>query len=233
MDVTTNGVYVITGGGGAIAGAVAEVFAAAGARLALVDVSVDAVRERAASLGALPLAADLRSLAAATAMAASVRARFGRIDGLVHTAGGFAMAAADAGDEALYERLFDVNVRTLFCAVRALLPAMLEEGGGFVAGLSSSAAWEGGAAGMALYAAAKGAVATYLRSLEKELRGRGVRVGIVYPLAPVDTPANRREMPEADPATWVDAAEIGRALLFAATRSPRGRLFELPIGTAG
>ena len=231
MELKTTGAYVITGGGGAVAGAVAEVFAEAGASLALVDLSEGEVHDRAASLGGMALAADLRSLAAAESMVAAVRGRYGRIDGLIHTAGGFAMTKAHESDEALYERMFDVNVRTLCCAVRAVLPAMLAQDDGFVAGVSSSAVWSGGTAGMTLYAAAKGAVALYLRSLEKELRGTGVRVGIVYPMSPVDTPANVGHMPDADAAEWVDPAEIGRALLFAATRPRRGRLFELPIAS--
>jgi hypothetical protein len=54
-------------------------------------------------------------------------------------------------------------------------------------------------------------------------------VAVVYPLAAIDTPANRRATPDADPRDWVDPEEIGRALLFAATRPARGRLVELPI----
>jgi len=233
MDLRTSGTYVITGGGGALAGVVAEVFAKAGASLALVDLNEERIRGRAESLGGMALGADLRTLAEAERMVAAVTQRFGRIDGLIHTAGGFAMAKAHESDEALYDRMFDVNVRTLFCTVRAVLPAMLESDDGFVAGISSSAAWQGGAAGMTLYAAAKGAVALYLRSLEKELRGTGIRVGIVYPMSPIDTPANRRDMPDADPEKWVDPTEIAGALLFAATRSRRGRLFELPITATG
>jgi len=59
-----------------------------------------------------------------------------------------------------------------------------------------------------------------------------VRVAVVYPLAAIDTPGNRREMPDADPRSWVNPAAIAEALLFAATRGPRGRLTELPIGVA-
>ena len=132
-----------------------------------------------------------------------------------------------------YERLLDANVRTLVNATGAVLPGMLARGGGFVAGISSHVVWEGtGAASMSLYAAAKAAVAFYLRSVEREVRGAGVRVAVVYPLSPIDTPANRRSMPDADPAGWVAPAAIAEALLFAATRGPRGRITELPIGAA-
>lgn len=229
MELRTEGVFVITGGGGEIAGAVASEFAAAGARLVLVDLARERVEARAASLGGVGFVADLTDPAGAEAMVRGAIERYGRIDGLIHTAGGFAAGPAQEAAPADYDRMFDVNVRTLFHAVRAVLPGMLARGDGFVAGISSSAVWTGGAQGMALYAAAKGAVALYLRSLEKELRRTGVRVAIVYPMTAVDTAVNRRSMPEADPARWVDPTEIGQALLFAATRGRRGRVFELPM----
>ncbi len=129
--------------------------------------------------------------------------------------------------------MFDVNMRTLFAATRAVLPGFLEQGRGFIAGFSTGAVWSGaGGPGMALYAAAKAAVTVYLRSLEAEVRHRGIGVAIVYPLNPIDTEKNRQDMPGADRSLWVDPAEIAEALLFASTRGPRGRLLELPI-TAG
>jgi len=233
MELRTDSVTIITGGGGAIAGAVAEVFAAAGARLALVDVDETVVRERAASLDALALAADLGSMTAAAEMVAAVRRRFGRVDALIHTAGAFAMAPAHDFSDELFDRMLTVNLRTLCAATCAVLPGFVEQGRGFVAGFSSGVVWDGrGGEGMSVYAAAKAAVASYLRSVEAEYRGRGVTAAVVYPLGAVDTPANRRAMPDADPAGLIDPAEIGHALLFAATRGPRGRLAELAIGAA-
>lgn len=229
MNVTTDGVFVITGGAGALAGAVAAVFREAGARLVLVD-PVAAVHERAAALGATPVVADLTTLGGARRMVEATLAAHGRLDGVIHTAGAFATGPAETADEAAYGRMLDVNLRTLFCVARSTLPVMLDLGRGFLAGISSQVAWTGeGGAGMALYAAAKAAVAAYLRALAVELGPRRVAVAVVYPLAPIDTPANRRAMPETDPRDWVDPEEIGRALLFAATRPARGRLVELPI----
>ena len=229
MNVSTDGIFVITGGAGALAGAVAAVFREAGARLVLVDF-VEAVGERAAALGALPVVADLSTLAGARSIVEATLAAHGRLDGVIHAAGAFAMEPAETADEAAYGRMLDVNFRTLFCVARATLPVMLDVGRGFLAGISSQVAWSGdGGAGMALYAAAKSAVAAYLRALAVEVGNRGVAVAVVYPLAAIDTPANRRAMPDADPRDWVDPDEIGRALLFAATRSARGRLIELPI----
>ena len=233
MEVRNEGVFIITGGAGALAGAVAEVFTAAGARLVLADREGSAVQERAAALGAVAVTADLTRKEEAERMLEEAGAGFGRVDGLIHTAGAFAAAPADQSSVELYDRMFDVNMRTLFNAVHAVLPTLVEQKDGFVAGISTNLVWNGGGgAGMALYAAAKAAVTFYLRSIEREVRGSGVRVAIVYPLSPIDTPANRRDMPNADPTAWVDPVEIGQALLFAATRGLRGRLTEFPIGVA-
>jgi NADP-dependent 3-hydroxy acid dehydrogenase YdfG len=234
MKVNANDVFLITGGAGALADGIAAVFGNAGARLVLVDRASEALRERAAAHGAVPMTADLTDAAETAAMVREVEEAVGPLAGVVHTAGAFAMASAVAGDDELYDRMLDVNLRTLVNITRATLPGMVARGDGFLAGISSNVVWEGtGAAAMALYAAAKAAVAFYLRSVEREVRGAGVRVAIVYPLGPIDTPANRRAMPDADPGGWVDPAGIAEALLFAATRGPRGRLVELPIGAAG
>ena len=234
MKVNPNDVFIITGGAGALADAIAAVFAAGGARLVLVDRAGVAVREGAAAHGAVPMTADLADAAETVAMAREVAETVGPVAGVIHTAGAFAMAPVAAADEGLYDRMLDVNLRTLVNITRATLPGMVSRGDGFIAGISSNVVWEGtGAAEMSLYAPAKAAVAFYLRSVEREVRSAGVRVAIVYPLGPIDTPANRRAMPDADPAGWIDPAGIAEALLFAATRGPRGRLAELPIGAAG
>lgn len=229
MECMTSGVFIVTGGAGAIAGAIAEVFTAAGARVVLADLPESAVARRAVELGAHAVEADLGTLGGAERMVAEAAGLFGRVDGLIHTVGGFAMTAASRADMVHYDLMLDSNLRTLFCAVRAVLPELLARRSGFIAGVSSSVVLEGAGAGMAVYAAAKGAVAAYLRAVDAEVGGEGIGVAVVYPHGPVDTPRNRAEMPGADPSAWVDAKEIGKALLFAATRSPRGRLLRLEI----
>ena len=162
-------------------------------------------------------------------MANAVVGRHGRIDGLVHTVGGFAMGRIVDGDVATYDRMFDLNVRTLFNVLRAVAPAMLARGDGFICGISSEPGWTGRSPGTALYGAAKAAATSLLRTLEAEARGTQVGVCIVYPMGAIDTPANRNDMPDADPRTFIDPGEIAATILHAATRGPRGRLSEVPI----
>jgi NADP-dependent 3-hydroxy acid dehydrogenase YdfG len=229
MPPLTDRVFVITGAGGALAGPIARTLAHAGARLVLVDRQEEHVVERAREHHATPLGADLTALDGAIAMANAVVGRHGRIDGLVHTVGAFAMGRIIDGDAATYDRMFDVNVRTLFNVLRAVAPAMLARGDGFICGISSEPGWTGRAPGTALYGAAKSAATSLLRTLEVEARGTQVGVCIVYPMGAIDTPANRKDMPDADPKSFIDPGEIAASILHAATRGSRGRLSELPI----
>lgn len=222
-------VIVITGAGGAIAQPIVRAFAGAGARVLLVDRTEALVHDLAAEIGGLGLAADLSTPAGAAAMVHAALAKWGRVDGLIHTVGAFAMGTVEASDAALYDRMFDLNLRTLFNALHAVVPPLRAQNDGFVAAFSSEPAWSGAAPGSALYGAAKAAVAHLLHSLDAELKGTGVRVTVLYPMGAVDTPANRRDMPDADPSRFIDPAQIAEALLFASTRSPRGRLLDLPV----
>ncbi len=229
MSTLEGKVYILTGAGGGIAQAIAQAFTRAGARLALVDAYEGSIQQRAQEFGARAYQANLTHYPDAEAVVRQVKAQMGRIDGLIHCVGGFAYAPIKETEPGLYDRMFDLNMRTLFYATRAVLPELLSQKDGFIAGIAAAAAWNGTGPGIALYAAAKVALATYLRSLDAELVGTAIRVAIVYPMGAVDTPANRQGMPEADPMAWVDPLEIGESLVFAASRSPRGRLLELPI----
>jgi NADP-dependent 3-hydroxy acid dehydrogenase YdfG len=219
-------VYIVTGGGGAIAQPILTAFAGAGAQLVAADRTLE-IAQRAAH--GHPLAVDLSLPEGAAEMVAAAREKFGRLDGLIHTVGGFAMGKVQESDPALYDQMLDLNLRTLFYALRAVVPVLVERKEGFIAGFASEPAWTGAAPGTALYGAAKAAVAHLLHSLDAELRTTGVRVSVVYPMGAVDTPANRKAMPDFDPAGYIDPNDIAEALLFAATRSPRARALELPI----
>jgi NADP-dependent 3-hydroxy acid dehydrogenase YdfG len=230
MSSLNDKVLLVTGGGGAIAGAIIDTLAAAGARLALVDAhDSPRLRDRAAAISGLALAADLTSVAGAEEMVRLTVERFGRVDGLVHTVGGFAMGRVHEIDPAMYDRMFDLNVRSLFYATRAVLPHLIAQRDGLLVGISSEPGLTGRAPGASLYAAAKSAVATFLRSVDGELGGTAIRVGIVFPVGAVDTPQNRRDMPDFDSAKYIDPTEIGEAVRFIATRGPRGRILELPV----
>lgn len=229
MDNRFDGVVVITGGGGGAAGGIAEAFRDAGARIVLAGRRSETMQRRAAALDALAIEGDLADPAGASRVVSGALAAHGRLDALIHAAGGFAMGAAHESGMDAYDRMFDINVRTLHAMTGAVLPVFLRQDAGFLAGFSSGAVGGGGAARMTLYAAAKAAVELYLLSLRKEVAGTGIRVAVVTPLGAIDTPANRRDMPDADWRSWIDPREIGRALVAAAAQGDRGRLLDLAL----
>ena len=205
-------VIVVTGGSGAIAQPILKKFSDAGAHVVATDREIDLTKPEGGAQ-----------------LIAKAEEKFGRFDGLIHTVGGFAMGKSWEGEPALFDRMFDLNLRTLWHALRAAVPKLVAQKSGFIAGFASEPAWTGAAPNTALYGAAKAAVSHLLHSLDAELRGSGVRVAIVYPMGAVDTPANRRDMPDFDPANYIDPNDIADALYFAATRSDRARVLELPV----
>ena len=209
---------LLTGAAGNLGRAVARRFADQGARLVLVDRHREAL-ERAFGGGddrhvLVPL--DLLDPAATAAAMAAVLARVGRIHVLCNLAGGFRMGEpVHDTSEATWTFLFDVNVRTMLHAVHALVPHMLERGGGKIVNVGAYSA-QRGIAGMGAYCAVKSAVIRLTESMSSELRERHVNVNCVLP-ATLDTPENRAAMPDADASRWVPLADLASTILFLAS----------------
>lgn len=139
----------------------------------------------------------------------------GRLDVLVNGAGGFTAASLEETEPATWSSMLEVNATSAFLCSRAAAPVMREVGGGRILNIASRPALERGAAGMSAYAASKAALLNLTRSLADELRPHGITVNAVVPTI-IDTPANRKAMPDADRSTWLDPAEIARVLRFLA-----------------
>jgi len=238
MDTHESGMLaVVTGAAGGLAPAVALRFARAGYRLALVTrpgreasvrATLEAVRAAAGPDAAAAYGADLTSAATTRQLMAAVAEAQGPVEALLNLAGGFSMGRASEVDADGFERMLDVNLRTAVNATTAVLPRMLPRGRGFVAAVAANAVISP-SPGTTAYAASKGAVASYFRSLAAEVGKDGVNVALVLPAAAIDTPANRAAMPNADAANWVDPEALAEALLFLATRPPRGRVHEMVV----
>lgn len=106
---------------------------------------------------------------------------FGRLDGLINNAGGMLgrVVTAEMSD-AHYQRVMDLNARSVLAATRAAHP-WLKRQGGFIINTTSIAARNGGGNGAILYAASKGFVSTITRGHAKEFAGDGIRVNAVAP----------------------------------------------------
>lgn len=218
-------VVMVTGGGGNLGRGVAAVFSGHGAQLALVDLQADRVNQIASALpgGAethAGFAGDLSTPEGVQAVIDAVLNRFGRIDALVHTVGGFA-AGKPVHEESLdvLDSMFNLNVRPLYLVGGAVARHMLERGEGGSIVFILARAGQKGAKNMAAYTASKAAATRVMEAMAAELKDHDIRVNGVSP-STIDTPANRESMPNADPAKWVTTAQLAEACAFLCSGDP-------------
>lgn len=209
---------VITGAAGNLGRAVADGFGRNGDALVLVDRAQDAL-ERAfgsATPDRMLLEVDLLQGDSVEQAVGRVLAQFGRIDVLCNLAGGFAMGTpVHATGEADWQRMQDLNVRTLLNMARAVVPGMLQRGRGKIVNVGANAA-QRGAARMGAYVAAKAEVLRLTETMAAELREGGINVNCVMPSI-IDTPQNRADMPDADPKRWVAPEQLAGIIAFLAS----------------
>jgi NAD(P)-dependent dehydrogenase (short-subunit alcohol dehydrogenase family) len=217
-----NQTVIVTGATGNLGRAVVDAFAGRGAYLVLVATHKDTLAQAFGDEGErrLFVAADLRDQREANAVAEAAHARFGRIDVLCNLAGGFRMGEpVHETSDATWQLLFDLNARTVLDMARAVVPRMLAAGGGRIVNVGAYAALKG-AANMGAYAASKAVVVRLTEAMAAELREHGINVNCVLPTI-IDTPENRRSMPNADPSRWVAPEDLARIIVFLASPAAR------------
>jgi hypothetical protein len=137
-------VILVTGAAGNLGRAILAELDASGAGIVAVDREAAWVEPAVAALpGAarhMARTADLGDPAACVALVAAVLERYGRIDGLAHTVGGFAAAGIDTSDAALFDGMFRLNVLTTVNIVRAVVPPMRDAGRGSIVAIGAGAA---------------------------------------------------------------------------------------------
>jgi 3-oxoacyl-[acyl-carrier protein] reductase len=182
-----NKIALVTGGGRDIGKAISIKLASEGAKVIInYSLSEEATRDTVASIvkakgEAVMFKADLTKSGEVQRLKDFCTATYGkRLDILVNNAGGIIGRKKLAEqDEAFYDTVMDLNFKSLFLVTHALYDRIPP--GGAIVNVSSLAARDGGGAGASLYAASKGAITTYTRSLAKELGPSGVRVNAVCP----------------------------------------------------
>lgn len=218
-------VALVTGATGNLGGAVARAFYEAGASLVLVDRSTERLAaaypaEQFSALRVHFASADLTDEASVTALVAGALDRFGRIDILANTVGGYrAGALVHETPLETWEFMLTLNARTAFLISKAVIPAMLAQGGGKIVHVAARGGVSGSAKHSA-YAASKSAVIRLVETLAAELRHDGINVNCVLP-GTIDTPQNRAAMPGADHSRWVTPEAIAEVMLFLASEAAR------------
>ena len=175
-------VCLITGAGSGIGRTSALLFAREGARVAVVDIDLDAARHTAGEIGGEAHAekADVTDESQTEAVAGSIAKRFGRIDVLFNNAGIAGVGDVLETEPDLFDRVMRVNVRGVYLMSRAVVPFMIEQGSGTIINMSSCIA-EIGLARRVSYAASKGAVLAMTKSMQVDLAPHGIRINALLP----------------------------------------------------
>jgi NAD(P)-dependent dehydrogenase (short-subunit alcohol dehydrogenase family) len=218
-DASTTSHVLITGAAGALGRAVAQHFLDRSARLALVDHQAGRLAEVFPGLENsqhLLLSGDVTSASDMKSLAEQALKSFGRIDTLVHIAGGFEMGeATHALTRESWDRMMNLNAWSFVAVTQAVLPSMIERRAGSIIAVTAKVAARGVPA-MAAYIASKSALQRLVEAMAAEAAPHGVSVNSVAPSV-LDTPANRQAMPDANPADWVSTSVAAQTIGFLAS----------------
>lgn len=219
-------VALVTGVGrvGQIGYAIATGLGRAGAQLVIADRNATAVSDRARELAAegfavQAAAGDLTQPESARRAVATARERFGGLDVVVNVAGGLLnYGPVLALEPEQVERELAVNVKTTLFVSQAAIPLLRERGGGAIVNFASMAVFKPQSQ-MAVYSAAKAAVAGLTRALARELSGDRIRVNAVAP-GTMRTADNLAQMKDAN-VRWVELDDLVAAVLYLASDEAR------------
>jgi len=203
-------VILITGAKGGLGTFVTNSFLEAGARVFGVSRSIADSDFPHPNFSAV--AAELSDGDRARQVADTVVNKAGRIDGLVHLVGAFAGGHSVAEtDDATLDKMLDLNLRSAFHVIRAVLPVMRAQGFGRIVAIGTKVAVE--PAPMAgVYGASKAALVSLIRTIARENADQHVSANVVLP-GTMDTPANRAADPNADYSKWVNPCQVAKLVV--------------------
>jgi len=141
--------------------------------------------------------------------------KFKRIDVLVNIVGGFAYSYIIDTSEKTWDLMLNLNLKSTFLCSKKVLPIMIKQNCGKIINVSSRPALKG-SAGVGAYSASKAGVLNLTETIADEVKDYDINVNAILP-STIDTPANRRDMPDADFSKWVKPEEIAKVIVFLAS----------------
>jgi NAD(P)-dependent dehydrogenase (short-subunit alcohol dehydrogenase family) len=211
-------VAILTGGTGALGQSITAALLGAGGVVAIPYAVPEEAKRLEARLSpdqrarVLALPADVTDEASLGKFVQVVGERHGRVDGLVNAVGGFAGGDLVSTPLPEWERMMKLNLTSAVIACRAVLPGMIEARRGRIVNIASRAVLSP-QGGFIAYTVSKAAVITLTQALAQEVKPHGVAVNAVLP-STMDTPANRRAMPDADRSGWVSTDAVASVVAF-------------------
>ncbi|HXY78501.1 MAG TPA: SDR family NAD(P)-dependent oxidoreductase [Candidatus Acidoferrales bacterium] len=212
----TGKVVLVTGANGGLGTFVTRAFLEAGATVIGTSRTIQQSDFESSSFTAI--SADISSGEDARTLVERVVARFGKLDVLAHTVGGFAGGQSIAGtDDATFQLMLNLNLNSVLYMLRATIPVLRKSGDGRIIAIGSRAALEP-AAEIGAYSASKAAMVSLIRTVALENGDAGLRANVILP-GTIDTPANRKAMPNADVSKWVRPAAIASLIVWLASEA--------------
>lgn len=230
-------VAIVTGASAGIGAASARALAKEGANLVLTARRIDRLEQLADQLRglgarAVVVAGDAREESTARAVVESAIEEFGQIDILLNNAGVGSYKDLAETSAAEYDEMMDSNVRSTFLFSRYVVPHMLERGEGTLLLISSMAGLYG-FAGEAVYCATKFAQVGFAQALDRELRPKGIKVGVICPGGvKTEFALGRGRTAEGVAASeMLEPDDVASAVVLACTQSPGSRIIEIQMRT--
>lgn len=194
MGTIDNKVAIVTGGGGGIGGAIVQRFAREGAKIAVADINADSAQARVKEIAdrgtdAIAVTADVTNKPSVQDMVKAALDRWGKIDILVNVAGGAMRKNVVDTSAEEWDKIVNMNLKSVFLCSQAVLPTMLKAKYGKIVSISSIYGFAGNAT-RASYAAAKAGVAVFTKSLALEHVKDGLNINAIAP-GRIATPAVR------------------------------------------
>ena len=138
--------------------------------------------------------------------------QFDRADLLINIVGGFSMSGIADTDESMWDRMMDMNLKSVFLMSKSTLPKMMDRDYGRIVNIGARPALHGSAK-MGAYGASKAGVINLTQSMADEMSDYNINVNAIIP-GTMDTPHNRKDMPKADFSKWVKPEDIARVIAF-------------------
>ena len=208
-----NKVVLITGANGGLGSSITNTFLATGASVTGVSNKISATEFPQPNFTAV--SADLTKANRVNDVVQSVVTREGRLDILIHLLGGFAGGKSIAEtDDATWEQMQDLNLTSAFYVLRAAIPHLRKSGKGRIVAIGSLAAVEPHSE-IGAYVTFKSALVSLVRTVALENRDAGLTANLILPDT-MDTPGNRKAMPDADPRKWVATQDVAELALWLA-----------------